>query len=368
MKNLRVSSKLLVGFGVAVVFTLVAGIVGIVELNKLYKGFDFAINYHGKPLQEAANMLGGINAMRTELRTAIIFKDDQEKLKAQMAMAEDLTKDFEKNAALYSPWIVDPKAKALFDETMEAYEKTFKPAFFEIIAGAQKGKPVAELVALMAAAKPSTDVVVKNLKEISVMKSDLLDKASEDGAAAKNASLIVLLSVMFASAGISAVLGVYISKQITKPLNETVAMITEMGQGNLSDRLNIDRKDEIGVLAKTMDTFASNLQIYVLDIMKQIAGGDLSAKVGAKGSKDEIAVALCGMLDSLNSVIGTMKQISEGDLSAKIELKSDKDEAKRRQLQPSHNPRLRSERRRQRGRHDDKAHGERHKSYKGVVG
>ena len=326
MKNLKVSAKLLVGFGIAVLFTLTVGIAGIYELGKSQKNFDYAVKYHGQPLMEGGSMLEGFHAIKAETRAAIIFSGDAEKVQAHEAAADEWCKNFEKAAAEYSPFIVRPDAKALFGETMDAYEKTYKPTVLKILDGAKKGTPAAELTAQMASAKPAGDLISQNLKKTMVMKADMLDKASEDNAAAYKYSLSVILAVIFAGAGISAFFGVYISKTISKPLNETVNMITEMGQGNLSMRLNLDRKDEIGVMAKTMDTFASNLQIYVLDVMKQIAGGDLSAKIGAKGGKDEIAVALNGMLESLNTVIGTMKKISEGDLNVNIQPKSDKDE------------------------------------------
>jgi methyl-accepting chemotaxis protein len=326
MKNLKISSKLLTGFGIAVLFTLAVGITGIYELGNSQKNFDYAVKYHGQPLMEGGSMLEGFHGIKAETRAAIIFSGNAENVQAHEAAADEWFKKFEKAAAEYSPFIVKPEAKALFGETMDAYEKTYKPTVLKILDGAKKGTPVAELAAQMASAKPAGDLISQNVKKIMEMKADLLDKAADDNAAAYKYSLSVILAVIFAGAGISAFLGVYISKMISKPLNETVSMITEMGQGNLSMRLNLERGDEIGVMAKTMDTFASNLQIYVIDIMKQIAGGDLSAKIGAKGGKDEIAAALNGMLESLNTVIGAMKKISEGDLNVNIQPKSDKDE------------------------------------------
>jgi len=327
MKNLKVSSKLLTGFGIAVLFTLIVGVVGVYELGKIDSKYEYAIETHGKPLVNGGALTEGISALRSSVRGAILFSGNPEKVNEQKNTVEERFAAFEKNAAAFGPTIVTPEIKALFNEAMEAYEKEFKPGARKILQDAAKGAKVSDLTEELAVvATPSANLISKNFNAIMAKKAELLTKTTAEGTAAYKFALSVIFAVVFASAAISVFLGVYISKQITKPLNETVEMITEMGQGNLSKRLNLDRKDEIGVMAKTMDTFASNLQIYVLDVMKQIAGGDLSAKVGAKGGKDEIAVALNGMLESLNTVIGTMRKISEGDLNVAIQPKSEKDE------------------------------------------
>jgi len=327
MKNLKVSAKLLIGFGIAVVFTVTVGIVGIYELADLSKDVDYAVDTYGKPLMEGGGMLEGINALRAEMRGAILFTGNQAMVAGQETAIQNYCANFEKDAKEYAPFIISPEAKTLFNEAMDTYEKTFKPSMLKIVEGAKKGAPMAELIGMMATqTKIPGELIANNLKKTMTLKADSLDKASEDAAGQYKSSLAIIISVLCVGAVISMFLGIYISKLISQPLNATVKMIKEMGAGNLSERLNIERNDEIGVMAKAMDQLASDLQIYVLGVMKQIAAGDLSAQVGSHGDKDEIAPALNGMIDSLRNVIATMNQIAGGDLSAKIELKSGKDE------------------------------------------
>ncbi len=327
MKNLKVSAKLLVGFGIAVLFTLIVGVVGIYETGKIDKKYEYAIESQGKPLVDGGELVAGISALRSSVRGAIIFSGNPAKVHEQKETIEKRFARFDKSAEAFGPTLLKQENKDLFKNAMYAYEQNFKPEVAKIIQKAEKGAPVTDLAADMALTlTPAANLIGENLEKIMEAKAALLTEATKEGNDAYKFALSVILAVVFASAALSVFLGVYISKQITKPLDETVRMITEMGQGNLSERLSLDRKDEIGVLAKTMDTFASNLQQHVLDVMKQIAGGDLSAKVSAKGSKDEIVVALNGMLESLNTVIGTMRKISEGDLNVDVRPKSDKDE------------------------------------------
>ncbi|MBN3585937.1 HAMP domain-containing protein, partial [Algoriphagus aestuarii] len=57
-----------------------------------------------------------------------------------------------------------------------------------------------------------------------------------------------------------AVVAWFVTSRIANPLERVVWMITEIGRGRLSHRLDIERDDEIGVLAQTMNTLADDLQ------------------------------------------------------------------------------------------------------------
>jgi len=304
MKNLKVSSKLFVGFGIAVAFTLTVGILGVSQLGALEKDYTKAIDVHGKPLVQSGYMLESIHALRAELRAAILFTGKEDKVKAQEALAKIWCKEFEEHAAVYAPSIVRPDAKALFEEAMQAYEKNFKPAMFEIIDAAKKGAPEAELTARMSKdTKPAADLIAGNLKKTMEFKAGMLEKTSSECEAAYKSSFLLAGIIVLLSVILSSLLGVYIAKMISKPLNATVAMINEMGRGRMDHRLNIDRRDEVGNMAKTLDGFADNMQHVVVGTMKRISKGDVSMEVVPICAEDEIGNALKQTVESLRRLI-----------------------------------------------------------------
>ena len=105
-----------------------------------------------------------------------------------------------------------------------------------------------------------------------------------------------------------------LTESITKPLKKGVVMMQELGQGHLSKRLHIKRKDEIGELADAMDQFADNLQQNVIFSMQQISEGNIDITPAIVDDKDEIGPALNKMIDA----IGAMSyEISKGCLAAR---------------------------------------------------
>ncbi|MDR2694047.1 MAG: methyl-accepting chemotaxis protein [Chitinispirillales bacterium] len=139
-------------------------------------------------------------------------------------------------------------------------------------------------------------------------------------------AVITVIIIMLVLCAAAVLIGLYIAGDIAKPLSATVNMMNELGRGHLDVRLNLSRKDEIGVMAKAVDMFADDMQNVVIGTMKKISVGDLSAKIELKDDKDEISGALKKTVESLSVVVGTMKKISVGDLSVVIEPKDERDE------------------------------------------
>ncbi len=80
-------------------------------------------------------------------------------------------------------------------------------------------------------------------------------------------SLVVMLSVIFFAVFIS--LGIAINRSISRPINDTVVMIRDIaeGRGNLTKRLKVVSKDEMGLLAKWFNKFIEGMQIMVKGLL-----------------------------------------------------------------------------------------------------
>lgn len=115
------------------------------------------------------------------------------------------------------------------------------------------------------------------------------------------------------------VLGAIISSSITRPLSQGVVMMQEMGSGHLGMRLKMDRKDEIGILARAMDQFAEDLQVVVATIQK-IAAGDLSGTVTVKDNRDEINPALNATIANLRKFAIQTREAAANTTSSTSEI------------------------------------------------
>jgi methyl-accepting chemotaxis protein len=327
MKDIKVSVKLLVGFGVPVLFVLVIGVVSIFSLNSLNKDYKETLDIHGVSLAEGGYILMAVHSLRADTRACIVFTGNKDKIRELKSSMELSFNRFERAVAPYSKTIVRAEAREWFDDALEKYEKVFKPSVRKFADEAERGVPAAELVAEMVNVMiPAEDLIANNMRKCVELKHDMVVSAEKRENTRSVNITVVMIVIIFVCVAASVFLGMYISKLISKPLNDTVKMIKEMGKGHLKMRLNLNRDDEIGVMAKTMDKFASDLQNEILTNLKMIAVGDLSSPVTQMDGEDEIGGTLENMVITLKAVVDVIKKISVGDLSAKIESKGDKDE------------------------------------------
>jgi methyl-accepting chemotaxis protein len=127
---------------------------------------------------------------------------------------------------------------------------------------------------------------------------------------------------VIASIAMGATVAIVFGRSISNPLQQVVVMIKELRNGHLSARLNIRRKDEIGVMAATMDEFADDLQINVVGNIKKIANGEYVQEFSAPvDDRDEIRPALRMMVDSLDHLHKETIKLTDaartGDLSVR---------------------------------------------------
>lgn len=90
--------------------------------------------------------------------------------------------------------------------------------------------------------------------------------------------------------------------------------VQDIADGDLTNRIVIESRDEIGQLAKAMDVMADNLRSNA-DCAEKIAGGDLNVQIRLSSEKDQLGLALQHMVDSLNDTILQIK-VSSGQLAS----------------------------------------------------
>ncbi|MDN7023657.1 HAMP domain-containing protein [Methanoculleus sp. FWC-SCC1] len=130
-----------------------------------------------------------------------------------------------------------------------------------------------------------------------------------------------ILIVVAAFIAIGALIAVLFGRSISDPLQRVVVMLKDLRNGHLSTRLNINRQDEIGIMAATMDEFAEDLQTNVVGNIRKIAAGEYVQEFPVTDERDEIRPALKMMVQSLDHLhketIKLTNATRAGDLSVR---------------------------------------------------
>jgi len=134
------------------------------------------------------------------------------------------------------------------------------------------------------------------------------------------ASWITGLSLLIAVLG--AVVSIRVARRIAAALGQGVHMMQEMAKGHLSMRLNMARRDEIGDLARAMDSFTDDLQQLVQGL-QAIAAGDLARDFKAHDGADAINPALQKATDTLRAMSAEAQMLSRAAVEGRLSTRAD---------------------------------------------
>jgi methyl-accepting chemotaxis protein len=108
-----------------------------------------------------------------------------------------------------------------------------------------------------------------SLEKIAKINDEQATTSVKDGKSTASSVVTLIISCLAIGIILAVVLGLIIANSITKPVNKVVEMIKDVaqGEGDLTKRLEVSSKDEIGELATWFNTFIEKLH----DIISQVA-------------------------------------------------------------------------------------------------
>lgn len=139
----------------------------------------------------------------------------------------------------------------------------------------------------------------------------------------KNTMVLIMAGINIAVLLITSILSIFVVRSITGPLKKSVLMLQEMVRGRLSRRLNLDQRDEIGVMGKTLDQYADNLQKNVIGTLKRVSEGDLDMEIEITDSEDEISPVIKNTIDNLKALVVEAEKLTAAAVAGDLELRGD---------------------------------------------
>ncbi len=159
------------------------------------------------------------------------------------------------------------------------------------------------------------DAFFEKMNEVILLNSNLGALAVE--AAIEESRQVSSLTVagMAIAAILALVLGIALTRAITRPMIKGVGFARAISLGDLGKELDVHQGDEIGQLADAMREMQTALQEKAA-VLERIADGDLSVDVRAASAEDALGNSMQLMKKSLNELIGqvnvAVEQVTSG--------------------------------------------------------
>ena len=133
----------------------------------------------------------------------------------------------------------------------------------------------------------------------------------DDVKAEINKTMVTAILVILVIVALSIFIAISLANSIARPLSDITKVAGRLAEGDISDNVKMNRKDEVGLLANAF-TEIIQYQRGMANVADNLANGDLTADIQAKSEKDQLGNSFMKMLASLRDTVG---QVSQNALS-----------------------------------------------------
>jgi methyl-accepting chemotaxis protein len=358
--NLSMRSKLLGGFCLVALIAAVVGFVGANSIQKIVSADETMYDQQMTGAVKLGSAARYFHMIRTQL-FALMVQDTEEKRNTVSAKIDDLVAKYEKSIDDWAALQTSDEQKTNYRELKDAYA-AYLPYRVRVIALARQGN-VKEALAVVKEAAPKTAAL-----DVAFDKID--KRALEEGEGLHMSNVAMgdrSMTIMYTAIGLAVVLavclGLFVASNIGKPvqrvigsMDSVVASLQEItnaataiaaGKTNVqlertAEKLTLTRKDEVGALAKSLDSMVdsqsalkSSFQVMTKTIdslvneVRGLAGAAVEGRLATRGDGAKFEGGyrdiVQGVNNTLDAVIGPLKvalnnldRIARGDIPEKL--------------------------------------------------
>jgi methyl-accepting chemotaxis protein len=311
-QNFKVGTRLAAGFGLVLLLLVGVTALGISRLGAVNGSTELIVKDRYPKVALANGMLDGINETAIMLRNILIMKDPAmiEEEKKQIVKRRE---EVESRLAELDRLLSTPKGKEIFKSIQDAHAK-FHAGQTEYLKLIDEGHKEAAAEVLIKKVGPDQQKYFDQVRALVALGGKLMDKSGAEADEQYRSGVAIMLGL--AGAAILAACGFawWVTRSITRPLNDAVRVARMVASGDLTSRIEVKTNDETGQLLQALKDMNDSLVKIVGEVRSgtetianasnQIATGnlDLSSRTEQQASSLEETAS------SMEELTSTVKQ------------------------------------------------------------
>ncbi len=321
LNNLPIAYKLIGGYLVVVIILIGIGWTGITSVNQMADQTNMLYEDNTIPLTEIGNIEVSLNSIRALTFRCIAIPEEN---KFDISRIETEVTNINSNLSLLQTSSMNTAQAESFQVFLTQWD-VYNSTVNQFLKYLSENKIDSAKSMIMTGgehanarrATVSTFAEMKSLALANAIQHTQTAMKNRDQTTAWMIQLLVLVSL------ISVIIGIILTRNITRPLSHIRTVLAEIENGNLSGRLNLNRTDEIGKLADSLDHFSEYLQLHIISRLKALGDGEWVDYLTPRDTKDQIAPALNAMIGAVTSMEEEVMNLTKASAAGNLSVRSD---------------------------------------------
>ncbi|HUI71483.1 MAG TPA: methyl-accepting chemotaxis protein, partial [Spirochaetia bacterium] len=308
--NMKVGSKLILAFLIVASISAVIGAIGIRNMATINGLADEMYQKQLLGLFHAQNAnIDLVYVARAEKN--ILLADTQERRTKYASDYEQSLKQLDEELEALRPLVSTDKSQLAYARVNDASQDWRKlsrqvvdTALSEPLAGAKTSAQLS-----MGDAGVKLDVMDFLLKALVAQERDDAKGEADRTAAIFHQTLLAMLAFVVGGVLLGIVLGLIISRTISAPLKKGLALSQAIAGGDLTQRIDIDRKDEIGMVAQSLNRMSLKLR-EIVGAVQENAGQVASSSEEISASAQKLSEGAQHQASTLEETSASVEQLA----------------------------------------------------------
>lgn len=311
--NLKVRKKLLIGFGIVLIMTVIVACFSMIQLKKSNENLESFMDGSVKADDLIkANRISTNEAARY-LRDMVLEEDNSNYADQKKEVEDSISTIKENFDTLLSMDVLDEDALKDYQKAMEDWFDIGDRVIERLEANDKEG---AKKI-ILEECTPALDKVVDLVRPLNEETNKIRTETVQESVQTTNQTMIFLLCMSVGSIALGMFLCMRVTKAIVEPVNQVVDAMEGIANGNMSQVLDYKSEDELGMLVNSVQKTCVTLEDVVKDLtylMGEMARGNFDLKGNEKAYKGDLVPILTSirqMNHNLSSTLSQIQQISD---------------------------------------------------------
>ena len=312
-RDMPIKKRLLISFIIISILSNMAGVVGLIFLQKTSSEYNTALLKYGMSQGDIGKLGIEIEKTNTLVRDILFIKDESElkSIKKELVTSLDV---IEGSLDSIGNYMVTSEEKDIFNRIRTNLAK-YKQTRNQVVIYSLSGRKDDGLALFRSEGTTIMNQISSDISLLLQKKIDNCNELADELMILKSISIICVIVAIIASSALVLVISKNLTKEISQPIDIMRKVAEEIADGNLDVSVDIESKDEFGMLAFAFSKMINNLKAYISEIsiiLGNISRGDLitSTNEDYKGNFIEIKQSLDNIVKSLSDVFTNIKTTS----------------------------------------------------------
>ena len=326
LKNMKIGLRLALGFAITLTLLTITIGIGYTRVSQLNTAVENMVN-DKFPKTTQVNEIGmALNIIARRMRSALL-EAAPNRIQRELGDIQNQNQVIQDRFESLSATVTTDKGKEILG-SIQAARTLFNPELEKFTALASSGKREEAQELMMSVLRQHQADYFIALNQMTDYQTELMVEAGKKTDELADSTVKLLIGLGVLAFGLTIMIGIFITRSITRPVNDAVKIAENISEGNFDMKIDTSAKDEVGQVLTALEkavTAVKNMSAEASRLAQAAVDGKLSTRADASQYKGEYQKIVAGVNNTLDAVITPLNvaatyvdRISKGDIPPKI--------------------------------------------------